>query len=132
MQQASRRFNRKGKALSQANIPRPQRYDWPGNVRELLNVIERAVITSGAGAIRLDLPQASSNSARKTAPTPASPPVTVVPDAEMKRRERENILAALHQTNWQVHGPGGAAELLELRPTTLASRIKRMGLTRTG
>lgn len=48
----------------------------------------------------------------------------------MKHRERENILAALNQTNWQVHGPGGAAELLGLRPTTLASRIKRMGLAR--
>ncbi len=132
LQQASRRFNRKAKALSQANILALQGYDWPGNVRELLNVIERAVITSRSGAIHLDLPQTSSNSARKTAPIPALAQATVVPDAEMKRRERENILAALNQTNWQVHGPGGAAELLGLPPTTLASRIKRMGLTRTG
>jgi transcriptional regulator with GAF, ATPase, and Fis domain len=49
----------------------------------------------------------------------------------MKRRDRENVLAALNQTNWQVHGPGGAAELLGIRPTTLASRIKRMGLNKS-
>ena len=49
----------------------------------------------------------------------------------MKRRDRENVLAALNQTNWQVHGPGGAAELLGIRPTTLASRIKRMGLSKS-
>lgn len=132
LQQASRKFNRKSKGLSQGNILALQAYDWPGNVRELLNVIERAVITSRSGTIRLDLPRTSSGKARKSASAPGSPPATVVPDAEMKHRERENILAALNQTNWQVHGPGGAAEVLGLRPTTLASRIKRMGLTARG
>lgn len=132
LQQATRKFNRKSKGLSQGNILALQGYDWPGNVRELLNVIERAVITSRSGAIRLDLPHTSSGKARKSESAPGSLPATVVPDAEMKRRERENILAALNQTNWQVHGPGGAAELLGLRPTTLASRIKRMGLTARG
>ncbi len=48
----------------------------------------------------------------------------------MKQRERENILAALDQTDWRVHGPGGAAELLGVRPTTLTSRIKRMKLSK--
>ncbi|OWY73507.1 hydrogenase [cyanobacterium TDX16] len=129
--QATRRFNRKNKGLSQGNILALQGYDWPGNVRELLNVIERAVITSRSGAIRIDLPRSSSGKSRKAEPAAGSAPATVVQDAELKRRERENILTALNQTNWQVHGPGGAAELLGLRPTTLASRIKRMGLTKT-
>lgn len=129
--QATRRFNRKNKGLSQGNILALQGYDWPGNVRELLNVIERAVITSRSGAIRIDLPRSSSGKSRKAEPAAGSAPATVVPDAELKRRERENILTALNRTNWQVHGPGGAAELLGLRPTTLASRIKRMGLTKT-
>ncbi|MCB9850518.1 MAG: sigma 54-interacting transcriptional regulator [Phycisphaerales bacterium] len=127
---ASRRFNRSIKGLSQANILALQAYDWPGNVRELLNVIERAVITSRSGAVRFDLPQTRPAEGRKTdtAPTPLAQ--GVMPDSAMKRFERDNILAALNQTNWRVHGPGGAADLLGVRPTTLASRIKRMGLTR--
>jgi hydrogenase-4 transcriptional activator len=48
----------------------------------------------------------------------------------MKRRERENLVAALERTGWKVYGAEGAAELLGIRPTTLASRISRMGLKR--
>lgn len=107
-----------------------QAYDWPGNVRELLNVIERAVITSLTSAIRFDLPRLNSGQAGNTDLTPTISATTVVSDAEMKQRDRENILAALDRTNWRVHGPGGAADLLGMRPTTLASRIKRMGLKR--
>ena len=66
LQQASRRFNRECKGLSQGNIMALQAYDWPGNVRELLNVIERAVITSRAGAIRFDLPRPQSSRSRKS------------------------------------------------------------------
>ncbi len=130
LQQASRRFNRPSKGLTQGNIMSLQAYEWPGNVRELLNVIERAVITSRSGAIRFDLPRTNSEKARKSGATPQASSTTVVPDTEMKRRDRENILTALEQTNWRVHGPGGAAELLGMRPTTLTSRIKRMGLIR--
>ena len=131
LQQALRRFNRPSKGLTQGNIMSLQAYEWPGNVRELLNVIERAVITSRSGAIRFDLPRTNSEKARKSGATPPASSTTVVPDTEMKRRDRENILAALEETNWRVHGPGGAAELLSMRPTTLASRIKRMGLKRS-
>ena len=51
-------------------------------------------------------------------------------DAEMKRRDKANILAALEQTHWKISGAGGAAELLGVRPTTLAYRIKKLGLAR--
>lgn len=70
LQQASRRFNRTSKGLSQCNILALQAYDWPGNVRELLNVIERAVITSRSGTIRLELPKPSSGKARKAEQAP--------------------------------------------------------------
>ena len=131
LQQASRRFNRECRGLSQGNIIALQAYDWPGNVRELLNVIERAVITSRSGAIRFDLPRPHSSGSRRPDGAATSQAATVVTDAEMRRRDRENVLAALNQTNWQVHGRGGAAELLGIRPTTLASRIKRMGLSKS-
>ena len=108
-----------------------QAYEWPGNVRELLNVIERAVITSRSGAIRFDLPRTNSEKARKSDTSAPTASTTVVPDTEMKQRDRDNIIAALNETNWRVHGPGGAAELLGMRPTTLTSRIKRMQLKKT-
>jgi len=130
LQQASRRYNRQIEGLSQANILILQAYDWPGNVRELLNVIERAVITSRSGVMHIDLPGSLPGKTRKARSIADAPKPLVVSDAEMKRRERENILTALDQTSWQIHGPNGAARLLGLRPTTLASRIKRMGLTR--
>ncbi|MFQ5512097.1 MAG: helix-turn-helix domain-containing protein [Candidatus Krumholzibacteriia bacterium] len=52
------------------------------------------------------------------------------PDAEMRRRERENLRAALRYTKWKIAGPDGAAELLGLQPTTLASRVKALGLSK--
>jgi transcriptional regulator with GAF, ATPase, and Fis domain len=54
----------------------------------------------------------------------------VIPEFEMRRRERENLLAALRQTSWRIYGPGGAADLLGVKPTTLTSRVKKMGLER--
>jgi transcriptional regulator with GAF, ATPase, and Fis domain len=55
----------------------------------------------------------------------------VIPEAEMRRRERENVLAALRQSGGKIYGPGSAAEILGLPPTTLASRIRRRGLKRS-
>ncbi len=124
---AARRFNRREVELTQANLLALQAYDWPGNVRELMNVVERAVITLRSKALRFDLPDASKRS--RTASTQCNQG-TVLSQDEIKRMERQNILAALNQVNWRVHGPEGAAALLGMQPTTLASRIKRMGLRR--
>jgi transcriptional regulator with GAF, ATPase, and Fis domain len=121
--------------VTQANLLELQRYDWPGNVRELQNVIERAVITSRGGSLSFDLPEredADRSPALAAIEAEASKGVEVVADAAMKRRERENIIAALELTGWKVYGPGGAAELLQIKPTTLASRMKAMGIRRTG
>lgn len=124
---AARRFNRPTIELTQGNLVALQAYDWPGNVRELINVIERAVITSRSKSLRIDLP--AGRRTRRTSPSLAQRGA-VLPQSEIKRIERENIITALNQTDWRVHGPGGAAELLGMRPTTLASRIKRLGLKR--
>ena len=133
-EEASLRLNLPKPRVTQADILELQRYDWPGNVRELQNVIERAVITARAGTLRFDLPHEGDRMQpadfHSDTQQPARP--QVVPDAEMKRRERENTLAALEQTGWKTSGPGGAAELLGIKPTTLASRIKKMKLKRPG
>ena len=56
----------------------------------------------------------------------------IIPEVEMQRRDRENLLAALERCNWKVGGTGGAAELLGVKSTTLLSRIKKMGLKKVG
>jgi transcriptional regulator with GAF, ATPase, and Fis domain len=113
-------------ALSAAQAHALEAYAWPGNVRELQNVIERAVILAQATrSLQLDVP----TPACATASASPEPPH----DATLKdvaRLERSVILAALEATGWRIYGPGGAADALGLRPTTLASRLKRMGLHR--
>ena len=128
---SARNLNRPVPRLTQGDILGLQRYDWPGNIRELQNVIERAVITASAGRLRFDLP----TDAGPKRPGPADVAQTteesaIITDDEMRRRERENILAALKQTKWKISGEDGAAELLGIKPTTLASRMKKMGIER--
>ena len=131
---AAKKLNCPLPRMTENQVKQLQGYDWPGNVRELQNVIERAVITSRGHTLRFDLP--SLEGAREPLPQSTQPPhatgatgkVEVIPEAEMQRRDRENILAALEQCNWKVGGPGGAAELLGVKSTTLLSRIKKLGL----
>lgn len=124
-ERAAKEMNRSTPRLTKAGVIQLQAYDWPGNVRELQNVVERALITSTGRSLQFDLPTRSDRS-RAKASTPTGP--GIVPDAEMKRRERANILAALDETRWKISGPGGAADLLGIRPTTLASRVKKLGI----
>jgi transcriptional regulator with GAF, ATPase, and Fis domain len=126
---ACKRFSRSGLHLTASQLRQLQNYDWPGNVRELQNVVERAVITSRLGSLRLDIPAAESRSPTR-APTRSKSreEYEVIPDKEMSRRVRDNMIAALKRSSGRIYGPGGAAELLGIRPTTLATRIKKLGL----
>ncbi len=126
LKSACTRMNRPRVKLSERHVRLLESYPWPGNARELQNVIERAVIVSEPGRLCFEMPALDSEGGR---PERASEPGSgIVSDDEMRRRERDNILAALEQTDWRVYGEGGAAELLGIRPTTLASRVKKMGL----
>jgi transcriptional regulator with GAF, ATPase, and Fis domain len=106
-------------------------YDWPGNVRELQNVVERAVIMSRSG--RLVLSQALPESARPPGEEPPTVGETprVLTDSELRHLERRNILLALETAGWRVSGSRGAARLLEISPSTLASRMKALGIARS-
>jgi len=128
---SARNLNRPVPRLRQGDILQLQRYDWPGNIRELQNVIERAVITATSGRLTFDLPTDIKSTTPSAAAVPQSTAETVIiSDDEMRRRERENILVALKQTKWKISGAAGAAELLGIKTTTLASRIKKMGIER--
>ena len=117
--------------LSEGDVRRLMQYDWPGNVRELQNVIERAAILAQNGRLRIDLPiqqvgiEPSTTSRRPKNGAPQS----IMTDDEMREHERSNILAALRLSGGKVFGNGGAAELLAVKPTTLASRIKSLGIS---
>ena len=96
------------------------------------NVIERGVIIARGGALDFDVPAFDSS----VDPTSFAPPEVdqaepeYLTEAEMRRRERENIFAVLNKASWKIKGVDGAAELLGVKPTTLSSRIEKMGLKR--
>jgi DNA-binding NtrC family response regulator len=118
--------------LTEAGVASLQSYDWPGNIRELRNVIERATIVARGNALEFDLPIAMvappSTSVVFEINETAQPEFLTEP--EIQRRERENLWIILQKTGWKIKGADGAAELLGIKPTTLISRIKKMGLTR--
>lgn len=122
---SSRRVGRPTLPLTSATLQRMEHYDWPGNVRELQHVVERAVIISTGNQLRIDLPMAA-----RTSGLAESPPTDSVvrTDAQIRQIEADNIRAALKAANGKVSGPGGAAQLLAMKPTTLASRIKALGI----
>ena len=129
-----KRENRKLPRLSAASLKQLQSYDWPGNVRELQNIIERAVITSQRGRLHFTLPddEGFGDSTKLSAHDSGNDEKKeVVPESEMRRRERKNIIAALQKSNWKVYGTDGAAELLGIKPTTLSSRIKKMKIRKS-
>jgi transcriptional regulator with GAF, ATPase, and Fis domain len=126
---ASRKLGRPKPRLTLASVQQLQQYHWPGNVRELQHVIERAVITAAGARLAIELPAGPAATPGK--PTTSPVPVAddrVLTDADLRRLEADNIRAALRRTKGRVSGPGGAAELLGIKPTTLASRIKTLGL----
>jgi len=117
--------------LTRAGIARLQGYDWPGNIRELQNVIERAVIISRGSALDFDLP--TSESALVSRPPGRQENETApefLTEAELQGRERENLLVILEKAHWKIMGRDGAAELLGVKPTTLMTRMKKMGFKR--
>lgn len=108
--------------ISNADMQRLAQYAWPGNARELQNVIERGAILARGGQIRIDLPEPA------RAYRIANAAAQVVTEDARRDRDRANILAALEACSGKVFGHGGAAELLGIKPTTLASRIKSLGI----
>jgi transcriptional regulator with GAF, ATPase, and Fis domain len=115
-QQYGKAFGKPVKRIPPATLDALSRYPWPGNIRELRNVIERAVILSDSSTLRVPL----------AAPLPGA--ATAAPT--MAAAEHAQIVAALAQTGWRIRGPAGAAARLGLKPTTLESRIKKLGLPR--
>jgi transcriptional regulator with GAF, ATPase, and Fis domain len=109
-------------------------YSWPGNIRELENVIERAVILSSGP--ELDSVPELASSATIAIPERESAPSRVAGTGEsdslaLEQMERRHIVAMLRKSGWRIEGPSGAARLLGMNPSTLRSRIKKLGIQRS-
>ncbi|MGY2257736.1 sigma 54-interacting transcriptional regulator [Pseudomonas sp. SDO55104_S430] len=128
LQRACQAFNKPGVRLPLTQVEVLKRYSWPGNIRELENVIERQIIVSQDGRLRFDdlLPA----SAREQVAAPIAPLDDSEPlrDEDLQQQLRQNTLAMLKRTGGKVSGEGGAAQLLGLKPTTLASRLRKWSI----
>ena len=116
-------------SLGAGTLQTLQAQAWPGNVRQLVNVLERATIVVRGGAIapeHLGLSQASAPAARVADPSPAGAP-QILP---WRDAERRHLIAALQATGGKIYGNDGAAQLLNLKPTTLQSKLKKHGIER--
>jgi PAS domain S-box-containing protein len=133
LQLASKKLNLPTPKLTKANIIELKKYDWPGNVRELQNVIERSVITSRSGKLSFHLAQINISSDQHGSNFDAHHPddeKNILTQDEIKSLDRQNLLLALNQHHWKITGAEGAAERLQMKPTTLHSKIKKFGLKR--
>ncbi len=129
--QLSRRLGRPVPRLTLANVQELQRYSWPGNIRELQHVLERALITARSGKIRLNLTETNTKAPLQTDPVSASAQTSteeILTASDLRAFEANNIRRALQRTGGKIYGRAGAAELLDMKPTTLASRIKSLGV----
>ena len=121
--EAARRFDRPEVALTSADAHALRAGHWVGNDRELALAVERAVLTSRNGRLRFALPVETDDGTAVAGGAGA-----VQSEADMRRAQRDNLEAALRRTGWKIYGPDGAATLLGMKPTTLASRIKKAGV----
>lgn len=115
-------------SIPRATMEALQRYSWPGNIRELRNVIERAMIVSQGPALRVELPTlpaAVLDGFARVANGDASTDALTLDEAQ-----RKHIRAILQKTGWRVSGKNGAATILGLKPTTLESRMAKLGIFR--
>jgi transcriptional regulator with GAF, ATPase, and Fis domain len=130
LEQTAHRLKLPVPRFTEAHARQLKSYDWPGNVRELQNATERALILAQQGSLQFELP----NTTPTALAQPPLPPkngvngTLVMTDEEFRQRERDNVLAALKKADWKIHGKGGAAELLGVKPSTLISRIKKQGI----
>ena len=115
------RMRKRIEEIDQQTMSRLMAYSWPGNIRELENVIERAVILCKGPSLEIEddlLPSLN------------------LPDQEEKQPvileevERKHILKILEKTRWVVDGQKGAAKILKLHPSTLRSRMQKLGIHR--
>ena len=118
VEEFSKAFGRRIDSIDKQTFAALTQYSWPGNIRELRNVVERAMIVATGHRLSITPPHSSAAATRR------SPKLVDV--------ETEHIRAVLEATAWRIRGSGGAADRLGLKPTTLETRMAKLGLKRPG
>jgi PAS domain S-box-containing protein len=116
VEEFTKAFGKRIDAIPRDNMAALQRYGWPGNIRELRNIVERAMILASGPRLTIALPTASAGPGRRS--------------LKLADVEKEHIRTILESTGWRIRGAGGAADRLGLRPTTLETRMAKLGLKR--
>jgi formate hydrogenlyase transcriptional activator len=149
LQRFAKKFGKPVKKVSESTMQRLASYSWPGNIRELQNVIERAILLSPGDTLMLapdfcPAPE-SRSSRREEALTELGNPKSEIRNSEslvtsaatdgdgsrsLEDVEREHIEEVLSKTNWMIEGARGAAKILNLNPSTLRSRMQKLGIKR--
>ena len=107
-------FGKRIDAISRDNMAALQHYEWPGSIRELRNVVERAMIVASGPELTIALPAAPRR----------------VGNSRLEEVEKDHIRAVVEAARWRIRGVGGAADKLGLKPTTLESRMAKLGIIR--
>lgn len=105
-------------SISRNSLESIKNYTWPGNIRELRNIVERSMITCKGRVLTLEAPKST-----KT---------RMVSKLTLDEHQKRYILKTLKETGWRIRGEKGTAELLGIKPTTLYSRMKKLGISRPG
>jgi transcriptional regulator with GAF, ATPase, and Fis domain len=139
LEEASRRLGRIFDPIPGEVLEVLRHYEWPGNVRELQNVIERASVVSTGRTLQLPEAWGSAEDWKAVgtwpAPTAAGAqlhPMGSFEESSLEQVGKNYILRILEQTGWRVEGPKGAAMILGLNPSTLRSRMQKLGIRRPG
>ena len=117
LEKVSKRLGKSIELIPERVMQKLQDYPWPGNVRELENVIERAVINSSGP--KLHLADDLARPVHKEMPTPLK---------SLEEIETDHIIRVLEETNWRIDGAKGAAKILDMNPSTLRSRLRKLGI----
>jgi formate hydrogenlyase transcriptional activator len=117
LSKSAKKLAKEVQGVSQKSMEQLMHYDWPGNVRELQNIVERAMVLARGPIVHIDESMTRSGAALED---------TTIETLETM--ERNHIIRALNETHWVVHGKKGAAEILGINPSTLRSRMEKLGI----
>ena len=128
LEKTSSDFARPPMQLTRGQPDMLRSYNWPEHCRQLKHVIGGAVVVSPRNVLRIDLSMSNPGADSRNTDPADRPPEQLLTEIEMREFQKKNPVAALEQANWKVSGPGGAADLLGVKSTTLTDRIRMFGI----